>query len=109
MMMKRLWKWLGMKSARPKAPDAVEQPRDPVSVKPDDFENNDYKVEMLWDEEVHGRADSQGPRTDILMPDIYADEDVDTVWDLKIPDQPSPDINESAGFNPYDTGTLQKS
>jgi hypothetical protein len=45
---------------------------------------------------------------DVVMPDIYADEYVATVQDLKVIDLSSPDIDESNGFNPYDTAVLQK-
>jgi hypothetical protein len=41
---------------------------------------------------------------DFLMPDIYADTQVD----IKALDQTTPNIDEPAGFNPYDTGVLQK-
>ncbi len=106
--MKRIIGALKAKLSRPKVPVAVEQPSNPVSVKPDDFENNDYKVEMLFDAEIHGRIDSQRPGKNILMPDIYADERVGTVPDLKVIDQPSPDADTSTGFNPYDTAKMHK-
>lgn len=57
-------------------------------------------------------ADNQSSNTvsveDVLMPDIYANEDVDTVRGIKILDPSSPDIDKSTGFNPYDTAVLQK-
>jgi hypothetical protein len=51
---------------------------------------------------------SNAASKDVLMPDIYADTHVDVEADLKAPDQPTPDIEELAGFNPYDTADLQK-
>ena len=45
---------------------------------------------------------------DIVMPDIYGNEHVATVPNLKIIDPSSPDAEESAGFNPYDTAVLRK-
>ena len=43
------------------------------------------------------------------MPDIYGDEFVATVQDIKIIDLSSPEnADESTGFNPYDTAVLQK-
>ena len=45
---------------------------------------------------------------DVSMPDIYADTHVDVQADIKALDQPAPDIEESAGFNPYDTAVLRK-
>lgn len=48
------------------------------------------------------------PVEDLVMPDIYAVEHVDTVPVLKVIDLSSPDIDESTGFNPYDTAVLRK-
>ena len=45
---------------------------------------------------------------DVVMPDIYADEHVATVSDLKIIGPSSPDSDDAEGFNPYDTAVLQK-
>jgi hypothetical protein len=42
------------------------------------------------------------------MPDIYADTHVDVAADIKALDQPTPDFEEPAGFNPYDTAVLRK-
>jgi hypothetical protein len=41
------------------------------------------------------------------MPDIYADKHVDVEADIKALDQPTPDIKEPDGFNPYDTAVLR--
>ena len=48
------------------------------------------------------------PTKSALMPDIYSDEHDVTVPHLKVPDQPSLEDGESAGFNPYDTVTMHK-
>ena len=45
---------------------------------------------------------------DVVMPDIYAVEHVNTVPVLKVIDLSSPDIDKSIGFNPYDTAVLRK-
>jgi hypothetical protein len=63
--------------SRPEAPDVPEQPSKPLTV------------------------------DDLVMPDIYAVEHVETVPDLKIINPSSPDIDESTGFNPYDTAVLR--
>ncbi len=52
--------------------------------------------------------DDAVPAEDVLMPDIYADEHSATVPDLKIFDSSSPEFEESAGFDPYDTCVLHK-
>jgi len=99
---------LKAKWSRPKTPVADDQSGNPVCVKPDDLANNDDKVEVAFDAEMHGRIDSQGPGKNILMPDIYGNEHVATVPNLKILDPSSPDTDESTGFNPYDTAVLRK-
>jgi hypothetical protein len=66
------------------------------------LERDDYVVESSYGADVPNRIDSQG--MDFLMPDIYADTQVD----IKALDQTTPNIDEPAGFNPYDTGVLQK-
>ena len=76
--MKRIIGALKAKLSRPKARVAADQSSNPVSV------------------------------DDLLTPDIYADEHVATVPDLRTLVPSSPDIDKSAGFNPYDTGVLQK-
>ncbi len=45
---------------------------------------------------------------DLVTPDIYADEHVATVPDLRTLVPSSPDIDKSEGFNPYDTAVFQK-
>ncbi len=76
--MKRIIGALKAKLSRPKSPVVDDQPSHTVAV------------------------------DELVMPDIYAHEDVVTVRDLKIIDLSSPDVDESAGFNPYDTAVLQK-
>jgi hypothetical protein len=49
----------------------------------------------------------QEPTKNILMPEIYADEHVATVPNLKILGESPPDTDESSGFDPYNTGTLR--
>ena len=69
----------------------ADQPTKPLSVKSDDIAQD--KLES-------GKND--------LMPDIYADRHVATVPGLEILDQSLPDIDKSAGFDPYDTAVLRK-
>ncbi len=45
---------------------------------------------------------------DVVMPDIYGENDDDTQPLLNILDPSSPDTDDSTGFNPYDTAVLQK-
>ena len=76
--MNRFIKALARKLSRPKAPVAVDQPCNAVSAE------------------------------NVLMPDIYAVMNDVTVPDLEILDLSAPDIDKSAGFNPYDTAILRK-
>ena len=94
------------KSSRTTDKVVDDQSSNPVCVKPDDLENNDDEVEVSFDSGVYGRIDSQGPGKNVLIPDIYGNEHVATVPDLKILDLSTPDSDESTGFNPYDTAVL---
>ena len=76
--MKRMSEWVARMFSRPEVSGVVDQPSDPLSVE------------------------------DLVMPDIYADEQVATVPHLKVIDLSSPDIDKSTGFNPYDTAVLRK-
>jgi hypothetical protein len=76
--MKRIIEWMEKKLSHQEAPVVDEQPSKPLAVE------------------------------DLVMPDIYADAHVGTVPDLKVIDLSSPDIDESSGFNPYDTAILRK-
>lgn len=59
---------------------------------------------------VSRRVECLGPGKNVLMPDIYDDEDKDAVIDTSVetPGESTPDIEVSEGFNPYDTGSLYK-
>lgn len=77
-VMKRIIEWMEKKLSHPEVPAVPEQPSKPLTV------------------------------DDLVMPDIYSVEHVETVPDLKVIDLSSPDIDESSGFNPYDTAVLRK-
>ena len=57
-------------------------------------------------------ADDQTSNTvsveDVLMPDIYGENDDDTQPLLNVLDPSSTDTNDLTGFDPYDTAVLQK-
>ncbi len=99
--MKRLIRWLETKIAAPANSGTLNGMSNTVSVEPGD-------VSTTSGGEVPGRPCTAGSEKDISMPDIYADSDVVTEPDLKILQQPSADGDKSVGFNPYDTGVLQK-
>ena len=57
---------------------------------------------------VSRRVQCIDPEKNDLMPDIYADENAVEETDLEVAEESSPDVTESVGFNPYDTGTLYR-
>ena len=106
--MKRIFAAFKKKSPQLEAPIADDQSSSTVRAEPDDLVNSNYEVELSYGAEINGRIESQGPGKNILMPDIYGNEHVATVPDLKVLDPSSPDTDESTGFNPYDTAVLRK-
>jgi len=52
--------------------------------------------------------ESIGPGKNVLMPDIYGEEYSITVPELQILGQPDASLDESGGFNPYDTAVFVK-
>ena len=93
--MKRIFMWLEGKISRREA--VTDQPSNPESAKPDEIDLGMDLPKGL-----------PKPTKSVLMPDIYSDEHVATISNLKILDQPSLEDGESAGVNPYDTGVFQK-
>ena len=106
--MKWISRWFKTKPSQPESAN-------PSPVKPDEI---DFGVDvptdirdMLNDVPVPGAERSNDLHESLKkapMPDISGDEHVATVPDLKIIDPSSPDIDESTGFNPYDTAVLRK-
>ena len=88
--MKRIFRWLETISSRPKEPVADDRPS---NADPDD---------------LNLPRDIQDFVTDAPMPDIYTDECAATVPRLEVLDLDLTDLDESTGFNPYDSGVLQK-
>ena len=95
--MKRIVRWLEAKLSRQKSPDTSDAPSDSESVKADEI---DLGIDVS--------KGLQRPAKNVLMPDIYGENDDDTQPLLNILDPSSPDIDESTGFNPYDTAKMHK-
>ena len=55
-----------------------------------------------------GRLESLGPGKNVLMPDIYAEKEADLEIVTESPRDidKSLDVDESPGFDPYDSGIL---
>lgn len=88
--MSHLIKWLKKSLARPEVTGVADQAPEPGIVRFDDI------------------AEDSELGEDTLMPDIFADVESVTAPMLKIVGKPFPEDDESYGFNPYDTGVLQK-
>jgi hypothetical protein len=105
-MVKKILKWLKKKISRPTDDVPEYPPSTPATAEPDDLANDDYVIEVSCGEDMPGPRESQ--EEGVLMPDIYADKHGATAPDLKVLDQPAPDVDEPEGFNPYDTAVLRK-
>lgn len=86
--MKRLLTWLQTSLAHAKSLFVADQMSAPDDVDPDDD---------------HGDESTQN----VEMPDIYSDLKA-TSPHLKVTEAVAADSDDTRGFNPYDTGTLQK-
>ena len=99
--MKRFLRWLKVEFFGPTNSNASDRMSDTVSAEPRD-------VLSVSDADVPRRSNTDRSGNDVVMPDIYADAHVDLEPNLKALDQPTPDIEEPDGFNPYDTAVLRK-
>lgn len=83
--MKRIFRWLGVNVSR------GESVTDTTS----DFESNEPDINIS--------------KKGVLLPDLHAlENNDDTVPNLSIIRPNKADADESAGFDPYDTGVLKK-
>ena len=108
--MKRVLKWLEIRLSPHSPVDDADEPQSPDEdrVRTGEIAQKETSVEPGLDMGESGRAESHEPGKGIPMPDIYASDDTITEEVLKTFDESSLDDSESLGFNPYDTGTLQK-
>jgi hypothetical protein len=67
-----------------------------------------WDVESSFNVELPDASSVRGSSASAEMPDIYASEYVAKKTDPEIVDQSLPNIDKFVGFNPYDTGVLQK-
>jgi hypothetical protein len=89
--MKRVIRLLKTYISWPAESTEADQPTVPLAVNSDDI------VENFRDSELND-----------LMPDIYAVKHDAVERKFEVIDQSSPDVDNSAGFNPYDTAILRK-
>ena len=64
-----------------------------------------FRPSVLTDSEP---VEVHAPQQEVAMPDIYGEQQEATEPHLKILDPTSPDIDESTGFDPYDTVILHE-
>ncbi len=102
--MKDIPKWLAERLCQLKKPVESDQPNDDESVSPD----SEGRGEISLSAEVAGWMDNHEAEKNVVMPDIYSEAHDATVPQLKLLDLDLTDLDESTGFNPYDTAVFQK-
>ena len=103
--MNRLFRWLETISSRLKEPVADDWPSNSESIKPD---INESIIDIFLGDAVANLLDEQELVEKVLRHDKNSDDLDRTVSDLKIIDPDSPDTDQSTGFDPDDTGVIQK-
>ena len=108
--MKRVLKWLETKFSRHSAVVEADEHHTPVGVRVRPVENakEEYSVEVALDAEVPDRVESHEPEENVLILDKYTDDTI-TQRTLGILDESSLDPSESTGFDPYNSGSFDKS
>ena len=109
--MKRFLNWLETKLSRHSANAEAEVDHIPVGVRvrPEKKVNDDYTIEVGFDPEVSGEIESLGPGKNVLMQDKNASQATGTEPELSILSDSSLDADQSAGVDPYDTGSFDTS
>ena len=112
--MKRIVGWLEQNLPRFKSLDLPDAPDESGTARHDEIDLGIDLPKEIRDlvndvplPDVGAPKDIPKSATDTPMPAMHADEYVTTLPNLEIVDEAPPDTNESTGFNPYDTGTLQ--
>ena len=100
--MKRLLTWFETGLAHVKSLFVADQASDPEDVEPDDDGHEDDGHEDDGHED-----DGQESAKAAEMPDIYSDVKKMNPH-MKVLEAVKADSDDTRGFNPYDTGTLQK-
>ena len=70
--------------------------------------NSTWDVESSFNMELPDASSVRRSSGSAEMPDIYASEYVAKKAEPEIVDQSLPNVDKFVGFNPYDTGVLQK-
>ncbi len=107
--MKRVLKWLATKFSPHSATVEADERHTPVgvSVRPTQNAQKEYDAGSGPIAGVPGQVESQEPGKDIPMPNIYACDDTITQAKLSVLDESSLDAGESAGFDPYNSGSFE--
>ena len=96
--MKRIIQWIESRFSRSVVPTEVDPPGNVVAQRQMVSQGTNVVMPDINSEAKHS------PPNITIVPEGHAA----TVPNFKILEQPSPDVGESAGFNPYDTAVLQK-
>lgn len=105
--MKQLFIWLQSKISPPESPFVENQPDSSLTADPGQASPHRSGPDDLMPD-IYAQADSESDTDTDTDADADLDLDADTKPDLRILDLPSPDSDESTGFDPYDSGVLQK-
>jgi hypothetical protein len=106
--MKQLLKWLETKFSRHSAADEWRPPVQ-VRVKRTEKAEEEYTVESSYGGAYPDHVENHGPRKDVPMPDNYACDDTIAQRQLNILNESPLDEGKSASFDPYNTGSYDKS
>ncbi len=102
--MKDIPKWLAERLSKLRKPVENDQQNDAESIDPDDED----EIESSRGAKLADSMDNHSAEKNVVMPDIYSEGHDATVPHLTVLDLDVTDLDESTGFNPYDTGILQK-
>ena len=109
--MKRILNWLETKFSRHSATIGADEWHPPVKVRVKRTESaeEEYTVEISCGGEYRDRAENHRHVKDVPKPNIYACDDSIAQRQLNILNESPPDADESAGFDPYNTGRIDTS
>ncbi len=109
--MKQILKWLETKFSRHSAANEADEWRPPVQVRVKRTEKaeEEYTVESSYGGAYPDHVENNGSGKDVPMPDNYACDDTIAQRQLSILNESPLDEGESGGFDPYNTGSYDKS
>ena len=109
--MRRILNWLEAKFSRHSATIEADEWHPPVEVSVKRIKNaeEEYTVEVSCGSEYPERVENHRQVKDVPTPNSYACDDTIAQRQLNILNESPPDADESAGFDPYNTGRIDTS